>query len=324
MMNLERLRTLHAVATHGSLHAAAEVLNVSASAISQQIAKLEREVGEPLLERRGRGVALTDAANLLAGHAERALSVLRQAEAELDGRRAVVSGELRIAAFATAARGLAPAALRHLGENYARLRVGLQEIESLDSLPLLLRGDLDLVLAQDWSGAPIPLPDGLERRALMDDVADIALPRGHRLAGKDRLTLRDLVAEPWISWPAGSNCHDWLVLTLRGLGHDPDIRHTAVEYATQLALVGAGLGAAVLPRLGRAPVPDDVQVVEVTPALTRHVYAVWRRDATRRTAIVAALDAFAVAVAGLPRVESRATRRAASERAAARKTRRAS
>jgi DNA-binding transcriptional LysR family regulator len=297
MMNLERLRSLHAVATHGSLNAAAEVLNVSASAVSQQIAKLEREVGEPLLEKRGRGVALTDAASVLVAHADRALSVLREAAAELDARRAEVSGELRVAAFATAARGLAPCALRRLGEKFARLRVGLQEIESLDSLPLLLRGDLDLVLAQDWSGAPIPLPDGLERKVLMQDIADIALPRGHRLAERASVTLSDLAREPWISWPVGSNCHDWLVLTLRGLGHEPAIRHTAMEYATQLALVGAGLGAAVLPRLGRSPVPDDVQVVPVTPALTRHVYAVWRRDATRRTAIAAAVEAFGQAAA---------------------------
>ena len=297
MMNLERLRSLHAVATHGSLNAAAAVLNVSASAISQQIAKLEREVGEPLLERRGRGVTLTDAATLLALHAERALSVLREAEAELDARRAEVSGELRVAAFATAARGLAPAALGHLGATHRRLRVGLQEIESIDSLPLLVRGDLDLVLAQDWSGAPLSLPEGLERRPLMDDVADIALPRGHRLVGKPGLSLSDLAAEPWISWPAGSNCHDWLVLTLRRLGHEPDIRHTAVEYATQLALVGAGLGAAVLaPSRADSRCRQTSTSWSVTPALTRHVYAVWRRDATRRTAIAAALEAFAAAV----------------------------
>jgi DNA-binding transcriptional LysR family regulator len=317
MISLDRLRTLHVVATHGSLHRAAEVLNVSASAVSQQIAKLEREVGEALLEKRGRGVALTDAASVLVGHAARAISVLREAEAELDARRAEVAGDLRIAAFATGARGLAPAALKHLNATYSRLRVGFQEIESLDSIPLLVRGDLDLVIAQDWVGAPVPQPDGLERRALMSDVADIALPKDHRLASRAGITLRDLAAEQWISWPEGSNCHDWLVLTLRGLGHEPDIRHTAVEYATQLALVGAGLGAAVLPRLGRAPVPDDVAVVRVVPALTRQVYALWRRDAIRRTAILAAVDTFLdvarrteeAAAAALPEVEPMKRRR---------------
>ena len=293
MIDLDRLRALHAVATHGSLQAAAGVLHISPSAVSQQIAKLEREVGEPLLERRGRGVVLTDAASVLSEHAGRALSVLSQAEAELDARRQVVAGRLSIGAFSTAARGLAPAALRRLAGAHPRLRVELHELEIPDSLPRLVRGDLDLVVAQDWENAPLPLPEGLDRAPLVEDVADIALPRGHRLARRRTVELAELAGEQWITWPAGSICHDWLLHTLRSAGREPRLRHTASEYATQLALVGAGLGAAVLPRLGRGAVPDDVRVVRVVPVLTRHVYALWRADTPRRTAILAAVEAFA-------------------------------
>jgi DNA-binding transcriptional LysR family regulator len=292
MINLERLRSLHAVSTHGSLHAAAEALNVSASAVSQQIAKLEREVGEVLLEKRGRGVMLTDAGVLLARHADRALSVLRQAEAELDARKAVVSGTVTVGAFATAIRGLGPAALQQLAADHPRLQVNLAELEPSEAVPLVVRGDLDLALAQDWNGQPLPVPDGLERAPLFDDIADIALSHEHPLAGKASLTLAELAGEPWISWRAGSICHDWLMLTLRSQGREPRVQHNALEYATQLALVGAGLGVAVLPRLGRGLVPDDVRIVCVKPALTRHVYALWRRDASRRTAIIATVDAF--------------------------------
>ncbi len=292
MINLERLRSLHAVSTHGSLHAAAEVLNVSASAVSQQIAKLEREVGEVLLEKRGRGVMLTDAGLLLARHAGNALSVLRQAEAELDARKAVVSGNVTVGAFATAIRGLGPAALQRLAMDHPRLQVNLAELEPSEAVPLVVRGDLDLALAQDWNGQPLPVPDGLERAPLFDDIADIALPCEHPLAGKASLSLAELAGEPWISWRSGSICHDWLMLTLRSQGREPRVQHNALEYATQLALVGAGLGVAVLPRLGRGVVPDDVRVVAVKPALTRHVYALWRRDASRRTAIMATVEAF--------------------------------
>jgi DNA-binding transcriptional LysR family regulator len=110
--------------------------------------------------------------------------------------------------------------------------------------------------------------------------------------------LDDLVDEPWITWLEGSICHDWLLLTLRRRGHEPRVAHTASEYATQLALVGAGLGAAVIPRLGRGAVPDGVAIVRSEPTLRRHVYAVWRSDATRRTAIRAAVTAFEEAASG--------------------------
>ncbi|MBL0939314.1 MAG: LysR family transcriptional regulator [Gemmatimonadaceae bacterium] len=291
MINLERLRSLHAIGAYGSLHAAADALNVTPSAISQQIAKLEREVGETLLERRGRGVMLTDAGQVLSGHAERAFSVLRQAEAELDARRSVVAGELRIGAFATAIRGLAPIALPALNADHPQLRVRLQEMEPNDAIMLVERGDIDLALAQDWSNRPLGVPDGLERAPVYDDVADIALPCEHPLANAESVTLSDLADDDWISWREGTICHDWLMSTLRGQGREPRVQHFAHEYATQLSLVGAGLGAAVLPRLGRGVVPDTVRVVPVVPALTRHVYAVWRADAARRTAILAAIAA---------------------------------
>ena len=299
MLNLERLRTLHAVATHGSLNAAALSLNVTTSAVSQALSKLEEEVGERLLERRGRGVGLTDAAALLSEHAARALSTLAEAEAELDARRGAVAGHLTVGAFATAARGLAPAVLRRMQQAHPDLEVTLHEMEPGDSVPELERGSLDLVVAQDWAGAPLALPEGLAKAPLLDDVADIALPRGHRLAGRTSIALEDLAGEPWITWPLGSICHDWLRQTLRRHGHDPLVRHTASEYATQLALVAAGLGAAVLPRLGRGPVPAGVRVVGVRPALHRHVYAIWRADATRRTAITAAVAAFTLEATAL-------------------------
>ncbi|HEY0931067.1 MAG TPA: LysR substrate-binding domain-containing protein [Gemmatimonas sp.] len=292
MINLERLRSLHAVGAYGSLHAAADALNVTASAISQQIAKLEREVGEPLLEKRGRGVALTDAGQLLTAHAERAFSVLREAEAELDARRAVVSGELRVGAFATAIRGLAPAALRRLSAEHPQLQVRLQEMEPVEAIALLERGDIDMAIAQDWFNRPLGVPEGLMRAPVYDDVADIALPADHPLANSSSVALSELAGEAWISWREGSICHDWLMFTLRGVGREPRVMHSALEYATQLSLVSAGLGAAVLPRLGRGAVPEGVCVVPVTPALTRHVYALWRSDAARRSAILAAVAAF--------------------------------
>ena len=295
MLNVDRLRALHAVAAHGSILAAADNLHVTTSAVSQQLAKLEREVGRRLLEKQGRGVRLTDSGRLLVAHAEQVLCLLEKAEAELDDERDTVTGQIIIAAFATSMRGLAPAALAGLRAAHPQLTAVMRELEPGDGVALLLRRDLDLAIAQDWENAPLALPEGLRKAPIMDDVADIALPAGHRLAKARTVALDDLAEEPWITWLEGSICHDWLLHTLRRRGHEPRVAHTASEYATQLALVGAGLGAAVIPRLGRGAVPKGVVIVRSTPTLRRQVYAVWRADATRRSAIRAAVEAFQAA-----------------------------
>lgn len=311
MLDLDRLLTLRAVGKYGSINAAAAALHITASAVSQQLAKLEREVGEPLLERNGRGVRLTDAATLLISYADRAMSVIEQAEAELDARRDVVAGPIVIAAFATAARGLAPGAISELCAQHPDVQVDFREQEPSEAIPLLVRRDLDLVIAVDWFNAPIALPEGLMKASLLDDMADIALPESHRYAHRAVVDLDAIANEPWILYNAGSICHDWLLHTLRSRGHEPRVAHRATEHATHLAFVAAGLGAAVIPRLGRDPVPAGVRLVASNPTLHRHVYAVWRTDATRRNVIRAAVKAFEAVAARLS-VSSRPTRRRAA------------
>ena len=236
MLNLDRLRALHAVSAHGSIIAAAETLNVTTSAVSQQLAKLEMETGQTLLERHGRGVRLTDAAAALVTRTHRVLSLLEEAEAELESNDTAVAGQITIAAFATAARGLAPHAVRGLLKKYPQLAITFHEQEPHESIPRLVRRDVDLIIINDWENAPIALPEGLIKAPLLDDVADIALPPGHRLAKSKTVRLSDLSGEEWIAWPSGSICHDFLLHTLRKEGREPKIAHTAGEYETQLAL----------------------------------------------------------------------------------------
>ncbi|MFC0849589.1 LysR family transcriptional regulator [Streptomyces noboritoensis] len=299
MLNLERLRTLDAVARHGSVGGAADNLHVTTSAVSQQLAKLEREAGQPLLAKNGRGVRLTDAGRLLAEHAARILSQVQVAQADLEAQRGRVVGELRIAGFATAARGLFPAALTALRADHPQLAVRSDELEAEDSVRGVLLGDLDLAVVLDWYNKPLPLPDGLAKRSVLDDLADVAMPVGHRLAGRSAVDLEEFASDEWVTWPEGEFCHEWLMFTLRGKGVEPRIGHVAREHATQLALVAAGLGVSVAPRLGRGPVPEGVRVVPVRDAMRRHVYAVWRADADRRPSIRAAVEALALAGRGL-------------------------
>ncbi|GII81325.1 LysR family transcriptional regulator [Sphaerisporangium rufum] len=291
MLDLHRLRALHAVAVHGSVGAAAEALLVTPSAISQQISKLERETGARLIERSGRGVRLTDAAGLLAEHAGRILALVETAEADFEALRGAVVGRLSMAAFPTAARGLLPAALVDLTARHPELAVTLSEREPDRLVREVARGESDLGVVQEWMNRPIAVPDGLSRAVLLDDVADALLPAGHPLAGRRELDLAELAGQPWISSAPGTVCHDWLVFTLRTAGLEPEFSCQADEYQTQVALVAAGLGAAIVPRLGRGVLPPEVRAVPVLPRPTRRIFAIWRTDAARRPAIRAALEA---------------------------------
>ncbi|HEY0167651.1 MAG TPA: LysR substrate-binding domain-containing protein [Jatrophihabitans sp.] len=291
MLEIGLLRALHAVATGGSINAAADALHVTNSAVSQRLAKLERDVGQVMLERHGRGVRLTDAAKLLVDHAEQILSRVDAAETALEGHRGAVVGRLSIAAFPTAARGLLPHTMRMLRADYPQLHPVLHEQDPMVSVPLVVRGDVDVAIVQDWYNAPLEFTGDLERAYLLDDGMDLALPLTHPLSDHACVAIEDVARDPWVSWPRGTVCGDWLRHRLRGLGVEPRIEHAVAEYPTQLAMVAAGFGVALIPRLGRSTVPAGVRMVAVTPALTRQVYAVWRAETTHRPALRATIDA---------------------------------
>jgi Transcriptional regulator len=295
MLDLNRLRALHAVAVYGSVGAAAEALMVTPSAISQQLAKLERETGAPLLERNGRGVRLTDAAGVLAEHAERILALVEMAEADFEAMRGAVVGRLSIAAFPTAARGIMPQALSLLRTKHPNLVLHLYEREPERQIRDVTRGDLDLAVVQDWTNQPLAIPEGLDRANILEDIADVALPASHPLAGRREVHLNELCGDKWISSQPGQICHEWLVFTLRSADLEPEITCFADEYDTQLALVAAGHGCAIVPRLGRMWVPEGVRMVPVLPRPVRRVFALWRTDAARRPAIRAAVEAIRTA-----------------------------
>lgn len=297
MLNLERLRTLDALARHGSVSGAAEGLHITTSAVSQQMSKLEREIGQQLLAKNGRGVRLTDAGRLLAEHAARILSQVELAQSDLEAQRGQVVGELRMVAFPTALRGLFPAALTSLRAGHPALRLRSRELEPADAVAAVVRGDADVAVVLDWYNKPLPMPEGLAKAAILDDRVEIAMPEGHPLADRREVDLEDFADDEWVSWPEGEFCHEWLVYTLRTKGIEPRIAHHAEEHHTQLALVAAGLGVCVAPRLGRDPMPAGVRVVPVRHRVHRYVYAVWRADADRRPSIRAAVKALQAAAA---------------------------
>ncbi|CAM5352251.1 LysR family transcriptional regulator [Streptomyces avidinii] len=229
MLDLARLRALHAVSVHGSVAAAAAALGYTPSAVSQQISKLERETRTTLLERRGRGVALTEEAHHLADTAQELLAIVERAETTLEERRGQPGGLLTVAAFASAARGLLPEVLADLARRYPALDVRLTEVDPHLSVELVARGVTDLAVAHDWDIAPLPAPEGIEQAVIGDDLCDLVVPAGHPFTTRRVIRRSDLGGERWVCQPPGRVCHDWLVRTLRTAGFEPDVAHVAEE-----------------------------------------------------------------------------------------------
>ncbi|MEU1375862.1 LysR family transcriptional regulator [Streptomyces triculaminicus] len=285
MLDLSRLRALHAVSVHGSVSAAAVALGYTPSAVSQSITKLERETRTTLLERRGRGVVLTDAAVRLAETTRELLVMVERAETDLEERRGLPTGRLVVGAFASAARGLMPGVLAALAREHPSLDTRLAEVDPHESVALVAQGVLDLAVTFEWDIEPLPAPDGLERVRIGNDVCDVLVPRGHPLDGPGPLRETDLAHQRWVCQPPGTVCHDWLVRTLRGAGSEPDLAYQVAENHTQVALVAAGLGIALVPRLGRGPLLEGVRAVPLEPTPIRRLFAYWRAGAARRPAI---------------------------------------
>lgn len=248
-------------------------------------------------------MALTEEAIHLAATAQQLLAIVEQAETTLEQRRGQPTGRLSVAAFASAARGLLPGVLAELDREHPALDARLTEVDPHLSVDLVAKGVVDLAVAHDWDISPLPAPEGLAQAVLGDDRCDLLVPEGQPLAGREAVRRDELAKERWVCQPPGTVCHDWLVRTLRAAGYEPDIRHRAEENHTQLALVAAGLGVAMIPRLGRGPLPPGVVAVRLDPVPVRRLYALWRTEAARRPAIIAAVSALRDAAEALRTAE---------------------
>lgn len=279
VLHLERLRVLDAVASHGSLARAAQVLHITPSGVSQQLARLEKESGHRLLEPHGRGVRLTHAGRVLAAHAARVTAEAAAAEADLADLRDEILGPLRLGGVGSSLRALLPDVLERLTAAHPRLTPTLVDGEAVDMVPLLLRGDLDLLLIESWSNRPMPLPEGLSLRPLTDEDVHLALSEQHPLASRDTVGLEELEGALWTSCPPGTEPYEALVQAVRACGTEPEVRYTVTEFATQLALVARNLAVALVPGMGQYPAPPGVRFLPTEPPLRREVRAAWRGSA---------------------------------------------
>jgi DNA-binding transcriptional LysR family regulator len=306
MLDLHRLRLLRELHARGTIAAVAEALRFTPSAVSQQLAVLERETGVKLLERAGRGVRLTDPALVLVEHAETLLERASIAEADLAAAAGTVAGRGRIAAFQSAALRIALPAMNALARDAPRLRCELIEAEPEQALPALALGDLDILLGDEWQHQPWRLPAGLERDELLRDPVNLVLPARHPAARRhgEAVPLAELAGEAWTAGHVEMAWEEVVFRTCRELGgFDPDIRHRTNDANVSLALVARGFAVTMLPDLvvpGRHP-GVTLRAIAEGP-VSRTIYAATRTSDAARPSTQALLAAVGDAVAALARV----------------------
>jgi DNA-binding transcriptional LysR family regulator len=301
MLDLHRLRLLHELHARGTIAAVAEALQFTPSAVSQQLAVLEREAGVPLLERAGRGVRLTDAALVLVRHADVLLERAELAQAELAAAAGTATGRGRIASFQSAAFHLAVPAMQVLAREAPGLRCELIESEPEESLPALALGDVDLVLADEWQHQPLARPPGVDREDLWRDPVRLVLPKGHPAAQRHRraVPLAELAGEAWTTGHPDTGWRKMTERTCRELGEfDPDIRHRTNDSVTSLALVAGGQAVTLLASL--PGIRPGVVVRDIAEgSVHRTIFAATRSADAKRPSVQALLAAIRAAAAAL-------------------------
>ena len=304
MLELRRLRLLRELHERGTIAAVADALQYTPSAVSQQLALLEREAGVPLLERAGRGVRLTDPALVLVGHAEALLERAALAEADLAAAAGTVAGRGRIAAFQSVAIRLAMPAIERLCSAAPRLRFELLDAEPEDALPALAVGDVDIALCDEWQHQRRTLPSGLVRDDLFDDPVYLLLPARHPAARRHReaVPMAELAGEVWAAGYAGMGWAQMVERTCRSLGgFEPDIRHRSSDAMLSLALVRRGMAVTLLPELILPDQRPGIATRRMAEGeLTRTIFAATRATDAQRPSTQAVLAAIRGAASVLP------------------------
>lgn len=257
------LLILRAIAQRGSYTAAARELGYTQSAISRRAAVLEATAGRPLFQRRPGGVSLTEAGEVLLRHATVALGALDAAARELEGEAGLRSEPVRLGAFASAAAGLVPTALRALADTRPDLRVSVREGTTAVMVRALRAGSVDMVVVA--STQPFrPLDDRdppLATEVLAERDLLVAVGPHHRLAGRSEVDLAELAGERWIAARSEGDAH--LLGVWPGLPGRPDVPFIVRDWLTKLRLVATGAGITTIPAVLVPALPESVHHVAV-------------------------------------------------------------
>jgi molybdate transport repressor ModE-like protein len=289
LLDVGRLRLLSEVATRGSIAAAAREVGLTSSAVSQQLAILEREAGITLLERSPRGVLLTGAGQALVQRGRLIFGLLEEARADLDRLTGELAGHVRLGTVASAAVSLVSEAATNLLAEHAELELTVTVAEPADSIAQLLDGDLDVAVVDVYDGVPVPFPDYLVTTALTTEPLVLVCAVG-ALPAKAR-TLAALSEQHWVMPPLSAACGQAVRFACRAEGFEPVVRWETDDMLLLVRAVAAGHGVAVLPRLAVADQVADVEIRSlVAPRMRRRLLALTRTSSQERPVVRAVLD----------------------------------
>jgi DNA-binding transcriptional LysR family regulator len=307
MLDVRRMKVLREVAQRGSFSAAAEALSFTQSAVSQQIAALEREAGTVLVQRSARGVRLTEAGEAVVRHTEAILARLAEAESELEAIAGLKGGRLRMASFESAAATLMPPAIASFRQRHPGVELSMSLLEPEESIPQLRSGELDLVVTFWAQGGPLD-DDSLHHQHLIDDPMYLVLPRDHPLATKRSLRLADLAGEAWIGGAADCECNRLIYRACAMAGYDPRIAFETDDYQAMQGFVAAGVGVSLIAELGLRSIRDDIVVRDIgRDAPIRSVHATTLSEGYRSPASQAMLGILGEVASGYEQRRPRLT-----------------
>jgi molybdate transport repressor ModE-like protein len=283
-LDVGRLRLLREVALRGTIAAAARSLGLTPSAVSQQLAALEREAGTALVDRSPRGVSLTGAGHALVARAGEVLDVLAAARADLDRIAGSVAGPVAIAAVASAAAAFVSAAVVDLRATQPGIDVRVSVAEPSAALGLLLAGDVDLAVVDEYDYVPLALPEFVVAEPLCTEP--LAVVVGPGWTGRRRPALSDLAGQDWVMPPEDAACGVAVRSACRAAGFEPRVRWSSDDLRVLAAAVAAGHGVAVLPHLAIATDVAGLQVLALRePRLSRRLLVAGRASTMTRPVI---------------------------------------
>ncbi|WP_062377870.1 LysR family transcriptional regulator [Demequina pelophila] len=286
MLDLTRLATLREFGMRGTVAATAQALGYSPSAVSQQLAALEREAGVPLTARSGRGLVLTPAGQRLVARAHDLLATMELAQDELTSAGGKPSGTVRVAVFQSALLTLLPAALDELRTAHPRLRVLAVQSEPAAALADAWARDSDLVVAEEYPHHSAPHHPGIVRRPLLRDRLLLAVAPGAAAS-----SLPALSQAQWIMEPAGTASRHFAEQACRTAGFEPDVRFETPDLQAHVAMIRGGLAVGFLPSLMADLAGPDLSTLPLPGDPHRTVFTATRESSRLDPAVAAVRDA---------------------------------
>lgn len=287
MFDMRRLALLVQVVELGSITAAADLMMYTPSAVSQQLRKLEQEVGQPLLNRRSRGVSPTEAGQVLAGHARRIVQQMQAAHSDLDQLAGLKRGSLTIGTFPTLAGSFLPVVIRVFKKRYPAVSLSVRSARFDELVADLQSGVTGLCLLWDYPWNPFH-DESVRVTEVFRESTVILVSRGHPLADREQVSIEELRNESWIVRAEAHPVVEVLQRSAHDAGFEPAIGFLANDYQEAQAMVSVGMGVAMVPKTAVALQHPDVRVLSLGPAAPlRRILLAQRQDKVYAPAEVA-------------------------------------